>query len=64
VSDDDFETLGLLVDRLDNAAAATVLPVPTSILLEGMTGIVNDVRDELRSFLIERGFNPWEGHPA
>ena len=63
MSEDDFETLGLMVDRLDNGVAASVLPIPPSLHVEGMKGIMEDVRDELRAFLVQRGFNPWSTHP-
>lgn len=56
---DDLETLGLLVDKLDNGVAATVLPLPPHIHVTGMKGIMEDARDELRAFLIGKGFNPW-----
>jgi hypothetical protein len=59
LTDDDCETLGLLVDKLDNAAHAAVLPIPDKLHKEALTGIVGDARDQLKAFLVERGFNPW-----
>lgn len=59
MTEDDFETLGLIVDKLENGIAATVLPLPPQIHITGMKGIMEDARDELRAFLVERGFNPW-----
>lgn len=55
----DLETLGLLVDKLDNGVAATALPLPPHIHVTGMKGIMAEARDELRAFLIGKGFNPW-----
>jgi hypothetical protein len=59
ISDGDFEQLGLLVDKLDNFAAGAVLPLPAHIHKEALTGCVQDARDELRAWLIGKGFNPW-----
>lgn len=59
LSEDDCETLGVIVDRLDNATAASVLHVPDRIHKEALLGIVSAVRDELRQFLVTKGFNPW-----
>jgi hypothetical protein len=56
---DELETLGLLVDKLDNGVAATVLPLPPNIHVTGMKGIMTEARDELRAFLVGKGFNPW-----
>lgn len=59
MTDDDFETLGLLADRLDNVAHAAVLPIPSHIHVKALTDIVGEVRDELKAFLKSKGFNPW-----
>jgi len=64
LSDDDLELLGLMADRLDNAVSATSLPLPPAMHVEGMKGILTDVRDELRAFVVARlGHDPWEFHP-
>lgn len=63
MDEDDFEELGLLVDRLDNAAAATKLPIAADLHLAGMKPIVEEVRDSLKAFLVAKGYNPWEFHP-
>lgn len=62
--DDDADELGLLVDRLSNALAANELPMSDSLKITGMTGIVREVRNALRDFVVERSdYNPWEDHP-
>lgn len=60
-TEDDAETLGLLVDRLDNFAAGAVLPIPDSVHKEALSEAVAEARDELRGWLVARGFNPWSG---
>lgn len=60
MSDEDLETLGLMADRLDNAAHAAVMPLPPHIHVQALTGIVGDVRDELKTFLKSKGFDPWQ----
>lgn len=62
--EEDFERLGDMVDRLDNAAHAAVLPIPDRIHKKALAGIVSSVRDELKAFLIDRGFNPWSDFDA
>lgn len=60
----DFDELGKLADRLDNALAATRLPVSPAMHIEGMKGIISDVRDELRSIAkTGLGYDPWELQP-
>lgn len=59
ISDDDFEALGLLVDKLDNFAAGSVLSLPAHIHKQVLTSALEDARDELRAWLIGKGFNPW-----
>lgn len=60
MNEEDFESLGELVDRLDNAAHAAVLPIPAELHSKALTGIVTDVRDELQAFLKGKGFDPWD----
>lgn len=59
MTEDDFEVLGQLSDKLDNATHAAVLPIPDSLHKTALTGICESVRDELRAFLAANGFNPW-----
>lgn len=59
MSDDDMEALGQLVDRLDAASYATVLPLPDVIHAAALSEIVRSVRDELKEFCVSHGFNPW-----
>lgn len=59
LSNDDLESLGLLVDRMDNFAAASVLPLPAQMHADALSAGMAELRDELRDFLISKGFNPW-----
>lgn len=59
LSDDDLETLGLMVDRLDNFAAGAALPVSDSIHKGALLSVVRDTAEMLRTFLLSKGFNPW-----
>jgi hypothetical protein len=63
MSEADLERLGLLADRLDNAAAATFLPISPILAVDCMKGVIEVVSAEIKAFLIERGFNPWEDQP-
>ncbi len=64
MNEDDLDTLGRMVDRLDNATAALNLPLPPAMHIEGMKGIVESVREELRTFVVQRlGHDPWEFQP-
>lgn len=64
MTDDDLELLGTLVDRLDNAGVASALLVAPETHLAGVKGIVEEVRDALREFLVKKGFNPWSDDDA
>lgn len=59
MDDEDLETLGQMVDRLDSAARGALLPVAPDIHVQGMRGVIKDARDQLRAFLVGKGFNPW-----
>lgn len=63
MTEEDFETLGLMVDSLDNGLAATRLPLPAELHVQGMSGIMETVRNDLREFLKGKGFDPWNGQP-
>lgn len=63
MTDDDLEELGLLADKLDNGVAATALPIEPRLHVEGMKGIMEEVRDGLKAFLASKGYNPWNEHP-
>lgn len=64
MSEDDLDTLGRLVDKLENALASLEMPLPPALHIEGMKGIVTDVRDSLKLFVVDRlGHNPWEFQP-
>lgn len=59
MTEEDWDTLGRLVDRLDSAITANELPMSDSLKITGMLGIVRDVRDALKEFVIENGENFW-----
>ncbi len=60
VSDDDFETLGQMVDKLDNFAHGALLPISLETHKAALTACIEDVlRDELKAWLTAKGFNPW-----
>lgn len=59
MTDDDMETLGRLVDKLDGLVSASILPLPSHIHIAGLTGAMAAARDELRALLVGKGFNPW-----
>lgn len=60
LSPEDLETLGLLVDRMSNFAAVSVLPIPPAIHAEALSSGMQDLHDELKGFLVGKGFNPWQ----
>ena len=57
--EDDMEAIGRIVDRLDAASYATVLKIPADMHVSALSEVVRSVRDELKTFCIERGFDPW-----
>lgn len=59
LTEDDLDDLGTLVDCLDNAYHASLLPLPDQLHVEGLVGSVKSVRDELRAILARLGYNPW-----
>lgn len=64
MSEAELDDLGKMADRLDAALHATQLPLPAEMHVKGMTGIIGDVRDELRAFVVARlGHDPWEFQP-
>lgn len=60
LTDDEAETLGQLVDRLENGLAALQLPVGDRIHVEGLSGIMREIHTELRMLLVERGHDFWK----
>lgn len=60
----DFEIVGRLADKADNFVHSAVLPVDPAIHVEGLTGGMKEIRDELRKFYVEAtGSNPWKDTP-
>ena len=51
--------LGQMVDRMDNLSAASVIPMPNEMRIVALNEAIRSMRDELRDFLISKGFNPW-----
>ena len=52
MNDDEIDVVGRARDSLDNGLAATKLPgLPAAIHLQGLTGIMRDVRDRLNAIL-------------
>jgi hypothetical protein len=60
MSEEDFETLGRMVDRMDNLSAASVIPLPNELRITALNEAIRSMRDELHAFLIEHGFDPWD----
>lgn len=60
MDDEDFETLGQMVDRMDNLSAASVIPLPNEIRITALNEAIRSMRDELQAFLVGKGFNPWQ----
>lgn len=57
----DIEEIGTLADSADNALAALAMPLPERLHIEGMKGVLEDVRAKLRAYYVqETGENPWE----
>lgn len=63
MTNEDFETLGQLVDRLDAATYLEKLPLPDKLHKEAFLGAIKQGRDDLKAFLLDKGFNPWEDEP-
>jgi hypothetical protein len=59
VSDEEFEILGQMVDRMDNLSAASVIPMPNELRITALNEAIRSMRDELRGMLVAKGFNPW-----
>jgi hypothetical protein len=59
MSDEDFELLGQMVDRMDNLSAASVIPMPNELRITALNEAIRSMRDELRAMLVAKGFNPW-----
>lgn len=61
LTDDEWEILGQLVDKLDNGAGASELGIRLTprIHVEGLTATITKTRDALKKFCTDRGFDPW-----
>lgn len=54
--------IGDLADKADNLLAATVLPVPDSLHIQGLKGGMRQIKEELRDcYRALSGEDPWEG---
>lgn len=55
-----IEHIAKLADKADNLLAATKLPVPDSLHIEGLKGGLQQMREELRvTYVALSGENPW-----
>lgn len=59
------DELGRLADQLDNGLYALKLPgLPDKLHLEGMSGVMREVRDKLAEIVKrETGDDPWADNP-
>lgn len=59
--DDKYETLGQLIDTVDNLAHALKLPLPPAMHVEQLSKALPEVVEKLKKSFIEiTGENPWE----
>ena len=59
------DDLGVLADRLDAALHATRIPMPDRLKIDGLKGVVIEVRDRLMDYVRqEMGDDPWDGNPT
>ena len=64
ITDDQIERLGKLADSLDAGLYPLRLPLPDSMKVEGMTGIMREARDEIAKLVVDiTGENPWDTNP-
>lgn len=65
MTEDQAEQLGQLADRLDAVLYSAKMPgLPPQIHIEGLTGTIRDVRDELATIVREvTGEDPWATNP-
>lgn len=55
-----FERIAELAEKLDNHAAASVLPMPSHIHLSVLRDVIAEARDELRALYTQlTGEDPW-----
>ena len=59
LNEEDLETLGRLVDTLDNNTYSAVLPLPDKMHKEALLLCLESARDTLKGILVRNGFNPW-----
>lgn len=53
--------LGAIVDRAENALHGMKMPVNPTIHLQGLEGILREIRDDARKVYVEiEGNDPWE----
>lgn len=64
MTDANADSMGRQIDSLRNALAATRLPLPPHIHVDGMKSIIESAEAELRKvYIAETGDDPWEDHP-
>lgn len=65
LSPDQWDQLGKMADRLDNLTYSAKLPLPANLHLKAILGNLEEMRDELRQFVVDgSGENPWQGQPS
>lgn len=61
------EVIGQACDTIENLLAASTLPVPDAIHVEGLTGGLRSILSDLREVvpqLAETAGHPWHGYSA
>jgi hypothetical protein len=64
VTEDQKETIGLLVDRLDSLAHGLALPIPAATHVDAMKSLLPEIVGDFKSALKAVGFDCWDDHPA
>lgn len=58
------ESLGRLIDRLDNCTHALEIPIPANMHVDSLKSILPEIVSEFKKQFVEiTGENPWEGQP-
>lgn len=58
---DNLETIGQEVDRIDNLISALSIPMPAEMHIEQLKQILPEISAKIKQALIdETGENPWE----
>ncbi|WP_299327570.1 hypothetical protein [Parasphingopyxis sp.] len=61
MTEEELDELGQMSDSLDSALAMQAVSLPPQMHIEGMTAVMEEVRDKLRRFVVDRAdHDPWE----